>query len=60
MTVLGCGIGSWSGRCLSLAPYVTGTGPTDGATAPPEGANVGHPHQELDGEGIGRAEMARQ
>ena len=28
-----CGIGSWAGRCLSLAPYVTLTGPTDGATA---------------------------
>jgi hypothetical protein len=38
-----CGSGSWGGRCLSMAPYVTGTGPTDGASAPPEGANVGYP-----------------
>jgi hypothetical protein len=28
-----CGIGSWGGRCPSLADYVTGTGPTDGTTA---------------------------
>jgi hypothetical protein len=28
-----CGIGSWGGRCPSLAPYVTGTGAMDGATA---------------------------
>jgi hypothetical protein len=27
------GIGSWGGWCLSLAPYVTGTGGRDGATA---------------------------
>ena len=38
-----CGIGSWGVRCLSLADYVRGTGPTDGATAPPEGASVGYP-----------------
>jgi hypothetical protein len=25
-----CGIGSWGGQCLSLAPYVTGTGATRG------------------------------
>jgi hypothetical protein len=30
---LSCGIGSSGGRGLSLAPYVTGMGPTDGATA---------------------------
>jgi len=29
----GCGSGSWGGRCLSMAPYVTGTGATRGATA---------------------------
>jgi hypothetical protein len=28
-----CGIGSWGGRRPSTAPYVTGTGPKDGATA---------------------------
>jgi len=38
-----CGIGSWGCRCLSLAHYVTGTGATQGATAPPEDANVGYP-----------------
>jgi len=27
----------------SLASYVTVTGPTDGAPAPPEGGNVGYP-----------------
>jgi len=37
-----CGIGSWGARCLNLAPYVAGTRPTDGATAPPEGANVAY------------------
>jgi len=35
----GCMIRSQPDR--QLAPYVTGMGPTDGATAPPEGANVG-------------------
>jgi len=35
-------VGSWGGWCLSLAPYVTGVGPTDAATAPPGGANVGY------------------
>lgn len=25
--------GSWGGPCLSMADYVTGTGPTDGVTA---------------------------
>jgi hypothetical protein len=29
----GCGSGFWGGRCLSLAPYVAGTGATDGGTA---------------------------
>jgi hypothetical protein len=47
-----CGIGFSGGRCPSLADYVTrllgadyvtGTGATKGATAPPEDANVGHP-----------------
>jgi hypothetical protein len=38
-----CGRGSWGGRRLSLAPYVTGTGATKGATAPPEDVNVGYP-----------------
>ena len=28
-----CGIGSQAGQCLSLAHYVTGIGPMDGATA---------------------------
>jgi hypothetical protein len=32
--------GSWGGQCPSVAPYVTGMGPTDGATAPPEGVHV--------------------
>jgi Tfp pilus assembly ATPase PilU len=36
----GCGIGAWGSWCLSMAPYVTGMGSADGATAPPEGANV--------------------
>ncbi len=31
-------------RCLSTAPCVTGMGPTDGATAPPEGGNVAAAH----------------
>jgi hypothetical protein len=35
--------GSWGGRGLSLGGEVTVTGPTDGATAPPEGANVDYP-----------------
>jgi hypothetical protein len=35
-------LGSWGGRCLSVAPYVTGIGSADGATAPLEGANVGY------------------
>jgi len=30
-----CGIGSWGGRCLSLAPYVRGTRATRGG--PPAG-----------------------
>jgi hypothetical protein len=38
-----CGIGSWGGQCLSMGDYVTGTGPTDGVTAPPKGASVGYP-----------------
>jgi hypothetical protein len=28
-----CAVGSWGGWCLSMAPYVTGMGPTDGTTA---------------------------
>lgn len=39
---LGCAVGSWGGSCLSMAPYVTGMGSTDWATAPPEGAHVGY------------------
>jgi len=38
-----CGIGSSGVPRPSLAPYVTGTGATKGATAPPEDANVGYP-----------------
>jgi len=30
---IGCGSGSWGGRCPSLADYVIGTGATRGATA---------------------------
>jgi len=36
-----CGIGSWGGWCLSLAPYVTVTGATDGATASVDSEQVG-------------------
>jgi hypothetical protein len=37
-----CGIGSWRGRCLSLADYVIGTRAPRGRP-PPEGASVGYP-----------------
>ena len=37
-----CANGAWGGQRPSLAPYVTVTGPTDGATA--VGASEGHPH----------------
>ena len=42
-----CGIGSWGllgGQRLSMGDYVTGTGSTDGVTAPPERASVGYSH----------------
>jgi microsomal dipeptidase-like Zn-dependent dipeptidase len=35
--------GSWGGRCLRMADTSWGTGTTKGATAPPEGADIGHP-----------------
>ena len=35
-----CGSGSWGGQRPSLASYVAVTGPTGGATAPPEGGRV--------------------
>ena len=35
--------GSWGGQRPSLASYVAVTGPTGGATASPEGGNVGYP-----------------
>ena len=34
---------SWGGPRPSLGGYVTGMGSADGATAPPEGTNVGYP-----------------
>jgi len=43
----GCGSGSWGGQRPSLASYVAVTGPTGGATAPPEGGNVGYPLRRL-------------
>src|SRR5262249_54036247 len=35
--------GFLEGRCLRMAPYVTGTGAMEETTAPPEDANVGYP-----------------
>jgi hypothetical protein len=38
-SVIGCAVGFWGGRCLSLAAYVAVTGTTGVATAA-DGANV--------------------
>ena len=52
--------GSWGGRCLSLAGYVTGTGSAPGRPLP-EGANVGYPLRRVRGEerGFERQAYAR-
>jgi hypothetical protein len=41
-----CGIWLLGGQRLSLAAYITVTGARGGATAPPEGGNVGYPREE--------------